>query len=94
LAGNQVYRRKGEVTWSAIDGEAVLLDLASGYYFSLNAVGTVIWEMLDGQHTLGSIHRAICARFTVDSESAWEDLAALVHRLCGEKLATLETESA
>jgi len=88
LDPGQVFARADDAVWSAVDGEAVLLDLASGYYFSLNTVGTAIWELLDGARTLGAIHDAVCARFQVDRERAWEDLTALIRRLRGEKLVT------
>lgn len=89
LGPEQVCGRSSDVAWTAVDGEAVLLDLASGYYFSLNPVGTAIWELLDGERTLGAIHDAVRGRFRVDRETAWEDLAALVRRLRGEKLVTV-----
>ncbi|HEX4270743.1 MAG TPA: PqqD family peptide modification chaperone [Rhizomicrobium sp.] len=89
LRADQTWTRKADVVWSTVDGEAVLLDLSSGYYFSLNKVGAVIWEMLDGDNSLQSIHDAICGRFRVDAAIAWEDIAALVRRLAGEKLAAL-----
>jgi hypothetical protein len=89
INGDQTYVRTQDVAWSAVDGEAVLLDLGSGYYFSLNGVGTAIWEKLDGEHTLASIHEAICSRFDVDAEVAWEDISTLVQRLCSQKLAVL-----
>jgi hypothetical protein len=90
LGAGQTWTRKPDVVWSTVDGEAVLLDLSSGYYFSLNKVGAVVWEMLDGDHSLQSIHDAICGRFRVDQATAWEDVAALVRRLAGEKLAALK----
>lgn len=89
LTSRHVCARNADVVWTAVDGEAVLLDLDGGCYFSLNAVGTVIWEMLDGTRSLAVVHEAICRRFAVEAETAWEDLVALVHRLCGAKLARL-----
>jgi lipopolysaccharide transport system ATP-binding protein len=70
-------------------GEAILLDLASGYYFSLNRVGAVIWELLDGERTLGAIQQAVCGRFEASPETVWADLEALARRLCADKLATM-----
>lgn len=88
-----VCTRQPDVIWSAVDHEAVLLHLTSGYYFSLNQVGTVIWDLLDGTRTLGEIHGAICRRFAVEPQTAWADIEVLVRRLCADKLATLEAPS-
>ncbi len=90
LSPERICRRNPDVAWTAVDGEAVLLDLASGYYFSLNGVGTAIWEWLDGERTLGDVHQAMCRRYEVGTDTAWEDLAALVHRLNADKLVTVE----
>lgn len=89
IEASKVCTRKPDVTWSAVEGEAVLLDLATGFYFSLNRVGTVMWELMDGKATLGAIHVAVCNRFNVEPATAWEDLLALVRRLHGEKLLTI-----
>ena len=93
VAPSDVCSRRPDVIWSAVDGEAVLVDLTSGYYFSLNRVGTVIWELLDGERTLGAVQEATCRRFEVAPETAWADLEVLVRRLCADKLATLEAPS-
>ena len=45
---NVVYRRLA-------DGEAVLLHLGSGAYHELNAVGALLWELLDGRRDLPSL---------------------------------------
>jgi hypothetical protein len=82
--------RSEQVTFAEVDGESVLLDLASGHYYSLNQPATVIWEMLSGANDLGTIQGVLCGNFQVDAETAWLDLTALVHNLLCEKLARLE----
>ena len=86
----QIWTRKPDVVWSAVDGEAVLLDVASGYYFSLNKVGAIVWDMLDGEKSLGVIRDAICARFSVSPETAWRDISGLIQHLAREKLAIIK----
>lgn len=93
LTPGDVCSRRPDVVWSAVDGEAVLLDLAGGYYFSLNRVGAVIWELLDGERTLGAVQQAVCGRFEAAPETVWADLEALVQRLCAGKLATMAAAS-
>jgi|GEM_PF-683557 len=90
LAPQDVCRRSSEVSFAEVDGEAVLLDLRSGHYYTLNQQGTVIWQLLTGSCDLGAVADLLCERYEVDRETAWQDLVALVHNLCCEKLATLE----
>ena len=90
VGADTVCVRSEEVTFAEVEGEAVLLDLASGRYYSLNLQGCAVWLMLTGENDLGAVHGMLCRRFRVDAGTAWEDLTALVRDLCCEKLARLE----
>ena len=65
-----------------VAGETVLLNLASGTYFGLNAVGGRIWNWLD-QHdcSLGEICARIETEFDVSSDEAQRDVLALATEL-------------
>ena len=43
-----------------MEGETVLLDLSTGRYYTLNRLGSVIWEHCTGDKTISEIH-AVCA---------------------------------
>jgi Coenzyme PQQ synthesis protein D (PqqD) len=47
-----VYREVG-------DGGGVLLHLDSGAYHGVNRIGTVIWELLDGERTRADVVAAL-----------------------------------
>lgn len=66
------------ILWRELDGEAVLLDPNAGCSYNLNAVGTVIWKMLDGTHTSGEIASAICESYEVEYEQALQDVEHLL----------------
>ena len=73
--------RSDQVLSQDLDGEAVLLDLASEQYFGLNPVGTRIWDLLDGQTPLGAIQNVLCAEYDVDPTLIGKDLLALADAL-------------
>jgi hypothetical protein len=85
-----VVTPKPDVQCSVLEGEAVLLDLESGLYYTLNRVGTIAWEYFTGDYTLSQVLEAICERFDVDNEVARRDLFALVHHLSQEGLVQLQ----
>ncbi|BFU96168.1 MAG: conserved protein of unknown function [Nitrospira sp.] len=85
-----VPRTNPNVQGSTLDGETVLLDLKTGRYYTLNRVGTAVWEHCIGRQSLLEIHEALCARFDASSERIADDLLALVTHLCHEGLLTLE----
>ncbi len=78
------------VQGTTLDGETVLLDLSSGRYYTLNRVGTAIWEHCTGGNSLRSIHEALCKRFEAPAERIADDLLALVTQLGHEGLLTIE----
>jgi hypothetical protein len=81
-----VFMPGPDVTSTVLDEEAVLLNLANGVYYSLNPVGTVVWEQLTGSRPLEEVLEAVCRQFAVTEEAARRDLVALVSRLRDEGL--------
>ncbi|MEK7762934.1 MAG: PqqD family protein [Nitrospirota bacterium] len=81
-----VLRASPDVQGTTMDGETVLLDLSTGRYYTLNRLGSVIWEHCAGQSTIADIHTAICERFEVAPERALDDLVMLVNELLQEGL--------
>jgi len=75
-----------DVQATCMEGETVLLDLTTGRYYTLNRLGSVIWEHCTGQNTISDIHAVLCDRFTVASERALDDLVFLVNQLIQEGL--------
>ncbi len=43
-----IISRSPEVQWTVLDGEAVLLNLENGVYYTLNGVGTKICQLSAG----------------------------------------------
>lgn len=78
------------VQGTTLDGETVLLDLSSGRYYTLNRVGTAIWERCTGNQSLQGIHAALCTRFEASPKCIADDLLALVTHLSHEGLLILE----
>lgn len=64
-----------------IDGEMVLLDLASESYYGLDDVGTRIWAALVEHASLRGAREALIEEFEVDPEVLERDLVRLVGEL-------------
>jgi hypothetical protein len=78
-------RREG-VAAQVADGEAVLLDIESGEYFSLNSVGSRIWELCDGTRSTAEIVSILCGEFDVVEDVATADAHEILDELRNEKL--------
>ncbi len=75
-----------DVMSRVVDGETVLLDLASGKYFGLDHVGTRAWELIGRGQSLGEIRSAMVAEFQVTEAVVAADLAELFTELAARGL--------
>ncbi len=60
-----------------IEGETILINLANGVYYSMDKVGGLIWEMIEGRHTLGEMVEAVTRRYEVSRDQAEADVQHL-----------------
>ena len=77
---DRVYRRSADFVFRRIEGETILVPIRSGVgdldcIYSLNAIGALVWERLDGKTAASEIGRAISAEYDVSAEQAEADLA-------------------
>ena len=78
-------RREG-IACQVVNGEAVLLDIERGEYFSLNSVGTRIWELCDGTRSVTEIVSVIGVEFDVTEDVVTADAQEILDELAKEKL--------
>ncbi len=69
-----------------IEGEAVLLDLKSGVYYSLNQVGTFIWSLMEKAPSEDEIGRSVAEEYDVEFDEALRDVGELIRDLSKEGL--------
>ncbi len=83
-----------EVAAKVIDGEAILINLATGVYYSMDKAGALIWEMIAEKHSLQQIVAALVARYAVSTDQAEADLKRLADELLQENLVKLAENGA
>jgi hypothetical protein len=70
-----------QVAVTVVDGQAVIVMADSGQVTVLNEVGTRIWELSDGNHSVEEIIQAIMAEYEVTPEAAEQDAEDFLNRL-------------
>ena len=75
-----------EVAGKVMDGEAIIINLSNGIYYSMDKVGGLIWELIDGRYSLEEMVTALCARYDVSAEKAKSDVERLLGELVQENL--------
>ncbi len=83
-------RVSDDAVFREIDGEAVVLNLASGIYFGLNAVGTRVWQLIEQHGALEAVRGALMTEFDVEADVAGRDLTNLVSELAAKGLVEVE----
>ncbi|MEO6600559.1 MAG: PqqD family protein [Polyangiaceae bacterium] len=64
-----------------VGGEAVILHLDDGVYYSLNPVGAHVWSLLQQPRTTEELVRHVLAEFEVEEERCRAEVTALVDAL-------------
>jgi hypothetical protein len=88
----QRLRVPDDVIHRDLDGEAVILNLKTGTYFGLDAVGTRMWMLIGelGEHD--KVLEALLAEFDVDDQRLRGDFDGLVAQLVDHGLLELAGE--
>jgi len=64
-----------------LDGETVLLNLDTGIYFGLDAVGTDMWQAIRATKALGEAVEAMCDQYAADQTQVQDDLLRLANEM-------------
>jgi hypothetical protein len=76
-----MWKHSPDVVFRDLDGEAVILDLASGTYFGLNAVGTRVWRMIEDGRAAAEVVETIAAEYDADRATIARDVNRLLDEL-------------
>jgi hypothetical protein len=82
--------REEEVAAKVMDGEAIIINLANGTYYSMDNVGGFVWELLQQGPTVREIGIALSERYEVSPEEAQRDVERLLADLLKENLIGLD----
>jgi len=80
------------VTHEVIDGEAVIINLVTGNYYSLQGEGAEIWSLLAGGLALGAVVDQMTQSYEGDSSAIGNNVLELASQLQQEQLILTGTE--
>ena len=83
-----------DVLFQELNGESVLLNLASEKYFGLDEVGTRVWQLLANDVALETIVRLLLEEYDVTEAQLRHDVAKLVAELRHEHLIKVHEHAA
>lgn len=71
-----------------IQGEIVLLNIENGDYFSLNPIGTEIFECISNGMHPSEIVTSLFEKYNVDLKNLENDVNSLIDKMIGKKILT------
>jgi Coenzyme PQQ synthesis protein D (PqqD) len=85
------YKRNQDVVSRNIEGELVIVPIRSGVgdlnsLYTLNPVGSVLWEFMNEGHTLSEMVQRVCDEFEVSEAQAQPDIETFLDSLMAEQL--------
>src|SRR3954470_24639861 len=89
ITSDSTVRATREQVSAEVAGETVILGLANGIYFGLDAVGTRVWQLLRESRRVADIRDVIVSEFDVDAATCEADLVRLITDLESHKLVEL-----
>ncbi len=75
---------RDEIVAKVLDGEAIMINLAKGIYYSLDGAGGRIWELLEDGRSADEIAAVIAFEFDVIAERAQVDVSCILREMQAE----------
>ncbi len=80
------YIQSKQVVQSKIDDEVVMMDIESGFYFGLNSVASIIWELLKDAKTVDELADYLITEYDVSREQCLEETDILIKKMLDLKV--------
>lgn len=81
---------ENKVAGKVMDGEAIIIDLSTGVYYSADKVGGFIWSQIESGNALGNVVDTVCAQYSVDPDQAQADVLGFISQLLDANLVSAE----
>jgi hypothetical protein len=74
-------KRGAQVIAQKAANDLLLFNIDDGNYYSLNEIGSRIWELCDGNHSVSQLVGVLAAEYNAPNEDLEKDVAELLETL-------------
>lgn len=89
----RVVPNLAEVSGKVLDGEAIIINVSTGKYYSMDGVGALAWSLLECGPTVSEIAQSIATSHAVSAATALDDVSRLIGELLEEGLVVVGGEA-
>ena len=86
LKPDTLITRRADLLASKVGEETVMLDMASGFYFGLDSIGTDIWQIIEQPTTVQAICDKLLAEYDVSEEQCRTETLIFLEDLLKNKM--------
>lgn len=83
-------RTNDDILWKIIDDETMILNKKTGWYYSLDEVGTQIWRLFHNNKSVLETAEKISSKYSVNLKTAEKDILDLINKLKKENIIAFE----
>ncbi|MCO7124220.1 lasso peptide biosynthesis PqqD family chaperone [Sporolactobacillus shoreicorticis] len=83
-----VSQNQGNIA-SDMDGEKVMLSIATGNYYNIGKVGGTIWDLMAQPIKVKQMIRILTGQYSVDQDQCFSDIVPFLGRLSRDGLITI-----
>lgn len=81
--------RKKDLEATDMDGELVMMDINKGKYFSMNSVGSRIWELIEKEIAVNKVISILLDEFEVDEKTCTDTVLDFLKGIYNEDLISI-----
>ena len=78
---NTVVSHRQDIDTTDLNGDKVMMDLEKGRYFSLNSVGSRIWELIEEPIEINKVVDTLLTEYEIDQNTCEESVLDFVKGL-------------
>lgn len=82
--------RVGEWVSAEVGADRVMMNVASGHYLGMTAIGAQIWDQLDGKTSVEDLCARLVRRYDVDTKTCQAEVQAFLGELAKLGAVTLQ----
>ena len=86
IALDTIVAPSEDAVFRELDGQSVLLNLATGMYFGLDSIGTHVWQLAAADGSLRGVLQSLVDEYDADPSTIERDLLALAETLVAKGL--------
>ena len=86
ISKETIFQKKKKLPWRRIEEVVVIVDLESEKVHQCNEVACLIWDQINGLHSVNDIINSIVDEFDVDGKQAYADAVVFLQKLLTKNL--------